>query len=37
VKIWRYTSVVFEPEQEIEYDLRATARVARLLTESSGV
>jgi hypothetical protein len=37
VKIWRYTSIVFEPEDAIEYDLRATARVARLLTDSATV
>jgi hypothetical protein len=37
VKIWRYTSMFYESEQEIEYDLRATARVARLLTDSASV
>jgi len=37
VRIWRYTSIVWEPEDTIEFDLRATARVARLLTDSAGV
>jgi hypothetical protein len=33
--MWRYTSAAWEPDETIEYDLRAAAHVGRLLTEAN--
>jgi hypothetical protein len=35
VRMWRYTSAAWEPEETIEFDLRAVARVGCLLTDAS--
>jgi hypothetical protein len=35
VRMWRYTSAAWEPEETIEYDLVAVARVGRLLTDAA--